>query len=99
MAALGLGALATGLALVLAATTRPLAPPPGRSWIVVLDVGQGDAIALGFEDGWWLVDAGARSPRYDAGESAVVPFFRWAGVRSLRFLQRELWRAPDQRRS
>ena len=86
VAALGLGALATGLALVLAATTRPLAPPPGRSWIVVLDVGQGDAIALGFEDGWWLVDAGARSPRYDAGESAVVPFFRWAGVRSLRFL-------------
>jgi len=86
VAALGLGALASGLALVLAATTRPLAPPPGRSWIVVLDVGQGDAIALGFEDGWWLVDAGARSPRYDAGESAVVPFFRWAGVRSLRFL-------------
>ena len=86
VAALGLGVLASGLALVLAATPRPLTPLPGRSWIVVLDVGQGDAIALGFEDGWWLVDAGGRSPRYDAGESAVVPFFRWAGVRSLRFL-------------
>jgi competence protein ComEC len=53
---------------------------------VALDVGQGDALALAFPDGWWLVDAGARSPRYDAGESVVRPFLRWAAVRRLRVL-------------
>src|SRR5205085_9422343 len=45
-----------------------------------------DAIALGFRDGWWLVDAGPRSPRDDAGERVVVPFLRWAGVRRLEML-------------
>jgi competence protein ComEC len=83
VAARGLGGLCVALALVMAATAKPLRPPPGRWWMVVLDVGQGDAIALGFEDGWWLVDAGPRSPRYDAGQSVVAPFFRWAGVRRL----------------
>lgn len=80
------GALACGLALLLVATTRPLLPPPGRYWLVALDVGQGDAIALAFADGWWLVDAGPRSPRHDAGESVVLPFLRWAGVRRLETL-------------
>ncbi|HYM81895.1 MAG TPA: DNA internalization-related competence protein ComEC/Rec2 [Candidatus Limnocylindria bacterium] len=79
--ALGLGGLAVALALVLALTTRPLAPPAGRWWLVVLDVGQGDALALGFEREWWLVDAGPRSERFDAGQSIVVPFLLWAGVR------------------
>jgi competence protein ComEC len=50
---------------------------------VALDVGQGDAVALGFGDGWWLVDAGPRSPRGDAGEAVVLPFLRWAAVRRL----------------
>ncbi len=85
-AALGLGALGVAVAALLAVTPRPLAPPPDRWWLVVLDVGQGDALALGFPDGWWLVDAGPRSPRFDAGASTVLPFFRWAGVRRLRAL-------------
>jgi competence protein ComEC len=78
-----LGTLASALALVLAATAPALRPPPGRWWLVALDVGQGDALALGFGDGWWLVDAGPRTPRFDAGESTVMPFLRWAGVRRL----------------
>jgi competence protein ComEC len=53
---------------------------------VAIDVGQGDALALGTPTGWWLVDAGPRSPRWDAGESAVLPFLRWAGVRELEAL-------------
>jgi len=61
-------------------------PPPGRWWLVGLDVGQGDALALGCAGQWWLVDAGPRSPHWDSGEGTVVPFFRWAGVRALRRL-------------
>jgi competence protein ComEC len=78
-----LGIFASALALVLALTVRPLGPPAGRWWLVALDVGQGDALALGFGDGWWLVDAGPRTLRFDAGEGTVLPFLRWTGVRSL----------------
>ena len=70
-------------ACVCALATRPLEPPPGRWWFVVLDVGQGDALAIADGHEWWLVDAGPRSPHWDAGEAAVLPFFRWAGVRTL----------------
>ena len=78
-----LGAEAVLLALLLAAATPPTRPPPDRWWVVALDVGQGDAIALGFSDGWWLIDTGPASARLDAGRSAVLPFLRWAGERSL----------------
>jgi competence protein ComEC len=67
----GLGATLVAIALLLASTVRPLAPPAGRWWLVALDVGQGDALALGFEDGWWLIDAGPRTPHVDAGESVT----------------------------
>jgi competence protein ComEC len=50
---------------------------------VGLDVGQGDATAIGTCSGWWLVDAGPRTERQDAGGTVVLPFLRWAGVRRL----------------
>ncbi|HEY3217071.1 MAG TPA: DNA internalization-related competence protein ComEC/Rec2 [Candidatus Eisenbacteria bacterium] len=77
------GGLATVLSLGLAVTACPLTPPPGSWWLVVLDVGQGDALALGLPSGWWLVDAGPRSTWHDAGAQVVVPFLRWAGIRRL----------------
>lgn len=82
-AAIAWGAALSAFALVMAIVARPLRPPPGRWWLVVIDVGQGDALAVAGREGWWLVDAGPRSPRWDAGESAVLPFFRWAAVREL----------------
>ncbi|MCE9627575.1 MAG: DNA internalization-related competence protein ComEC/Rec2 [Candidatus Eisenbacteria bacterium] len=76
-------ALCAVLALLLAFASPPLRPPRGAWWCVAIDVGQGDAIAIGTQQGWWLVDTGPRSPRWDAGEGAVLPFLRWAGVRQL----------------
>jgi competence protein ComEC len=64
----------------------PRLPPDGSVWLIVLDVGQGDAVAIAHSRGWWLVDAGPRAPGHDAGERIVVPFFRWAGVRRLETL-------------
>ena len=49
----------------------------------MLDVGQGDAIAIGTTRGWRQLDAGPRTPRTDAGQSVVLPFLRWAAVRRL----------------
>jgi competence protein ComEC len=77
------GLACTLVAVVGVALTRPIRPPPGRWWLVMLDVGQGEAIAIGGGAGWWLVDAGGRSPLWDAGERRVVPFLRWAGIARL----------------
>ena len=85
-AALACGARSRHSRLALALLAQPLAPPPGKWWLVVIDVGQGDALALAGPDGWWLVDTGPRSPHWDAGESAVLPFLRWAALRELKLL-------------
>lgn len=64
-----------------------------RVEIYVLDVGQGDAIAVRTPGGrWFLVDAGPDIQGFDAGRSRVVPFFRERGVGRL-----EAWIAthPD----
>lgn len=82
----GAGLTALALALLAVASERESRPPHASWWLVVLDVGQGDAIALATPEGWWLIDTGARSPQWDAGEGVVLPFFRWAGVRHLQRL-------------
>ncbi|HET7226094.1 MAG TPA: ComEC/Rec2 family competence protein, partial [Candidatus Eisenbacteria bacterium] len=78
-----IGGVLVALAWGMVLSVRPMRPPPGRWWLVALDVGQGDATALGFGDGWWLVDAGARTPHRDEGEAAVLPFMRWGGIPAL----------------
>jgi len=78
-----LGAALVAGAMIAAVGGSPRTPLPGSAWVVVLDVDQGDAIAVGLADGWWLVDAGPRIRQRDAGERVVAPFLRWAGVRAL----------------
>lgn len=68
-------------ALLVAATIRP---PSNTVEIHVIDVGQGDAIALRSPAGrWLLVDAGVAGLNYDAGERRVVPYLARRGVRRL----------------
>ncbi|HEY2824577.1 MAG TPA: ComEC/Rec2 family competence protein, partial [Gemmatimonadales bacterium] len=56
----------------------------GELAIHVLDVGQGDGIAIRTPGGHWiLVDAGPRTPERDAGRDVVVPFLKAQGVRQL----------------
>jgi len=59
----------------------------GALELVVLDVGQGDAILLRSpEDRWILVDAGPRTDRFDAGARTILPYLRRRGVRGLDLL-------------
>lgn len=52
--------------------------------IYVLDVGQGDAIALRTPHGRWVtVDGGPRTPAGDAARQVVLPFLRRHGARGL----------------
>ncbi len=69
------------------AATRTLTEPPAGLAVYVIDVGQGDAIAVRTpHDRWVLIDAGPRFANFDAGTSVVVPFLRRMGVESLELL-------------
>ena len=69
--------LATTLGGLVAVAALPLIPLRRTLELHLIDVGQGDAVALRSPSGrWLLVDAGPRSERFDAGARRVVSYLR-----------------------
>ncbi|MGI8619408.1 MAG: DNA internalization-related competence protein ComEC/Rec2, partial [Gemmatimonadaceae bacterium] len=80
--------LLAGLALA-AALWHPLVPAPARREIELhmLDVGQGDAVALRTIRGnWILFDAGRAWRSGDAGRSVIIPYLARRGGRLAAFI-------------
>lgn len=77
----------TAASIVLAATlVQPVTRVTRGNAIelYMIDVGQGDAIAIRTPRGrWLLVDAGPRSATFDAGARRVVPFLEKQGARTI----------------
>jgi len=80
-------ARACALAALLLAWAVPFLPAPrardGSSWLLMLDVGQGDATLAHAPDGWVLVDAGPATENRDEGRSTVEPALRAEGATRL----------------
>jgi len=66
---------------------RAPVPEPGAVWFTMLDVGQGLSLVVRTTRHAMVYDTGARfSSRFDAGQAAVVPYLRQAGIRTLDML-------------
>lgn len=77
------GLMGAGVAAAVVAVS-PVRPTVDRIEIHVIDVGQGDAIAVRSPAGRWvLVDAGVATDSYDAGARLVVPYLGRRGVQRL----------------
>jgi competence protein ComEC len=60
---------------------QPPAPPPGRVWFTLLDVGQGLSAVVRTHSHTLVYDTGPRlSDRFDTGAAVVVPFLHAKGV-------------------
>ncbi len=77
--------LVGALATVAAVSTGLAQLPDGRLHVLMLDVGQGDAILVRSPDGQaLLVDTGGGGPgRSDRGEHVILPVLRRAGIHRL----------------
>ena len=78
---------ASAIALAGAVLVASLPVPALRAGALevhVIDVGQGDAIAVRTPRGGWIVvDTGPRTERWDAGLAAVAPYLRERGARRI----------------
>ena len=68
-------AMAATMAGLLPIIVMPLAASKGPLQIHMIDVGQGDGMALRSPHGrWLLIDAGPASDRFNSGKSQIVPY-------------------------
>lgn len=76
------------LACIVVIPLLPVVPRPlGEMELHMIDVGQGDALALRTPRGRWIVvDAGRAWPGGDAGRSTVVPYLRARGGEVVAFV-------------
>jgi competence protein ComEC len=80
-AALALAAIAAAMGSAVLAERAVMPDGGSRLTLHFLAVGQGDAALLRTPRGHWIaVDAGPRTPGYDAGRRRVVPFLQRQGV-------------------
>lgn len=63
--------------------TQTPKPLKGELWMSVLDVGQGLAIVLQTTHHTLLYDVGMRYDTFDLGETVVVPFLKYQGVKAI----------------
>ncbi|HTM63319.1 MAG TPA: DNA internalization-related competence protein ComEC/Rec2 [Gammaproteobacteria bacterium] len=52
-------------------------------WLTILDVGQGLAVVVQTQHHTLLFDAGPKLGSFDAGESVVIPYLNYQGIKSL----------------
>jgi competence protein ComEC len=79
-------ALGLGAAVLLAPLGRRVVSADTVE-VIMLDVGQGDAILVRTpRDRWILVDTGPRGLRFDAGRDVVAPFLKRRGIERLELL-------------
>ena len=84
-AALAAGVLAAGAGL-LPLLEGERGDAESSASLLFLDVGHGDAVLVRSGSQAWLVDAGPRFGRFDAGRSIVRPALRAEGIRELEVL-------------
>lgn len=59
-------------------------PQPGDAWLTVLDVGQGLSAVVQTARHTLVFDTGAKySDQSDMGDSVVLPFLRWRGIKRI----------------